>query len=238
MVVVHNFRLNMDVEFTAESFSAYLKDLSSDGSGSRFRQQLDINPPSQKILDECLLIGLRSLSSQNQYISQVVAALELLSQFGAKWDNSTLLNKQRTPYHIICQCPNDPYELLDKMIRSSGGKLVDKKDSSGFTAVIHAVHNKNIKSLRCLIDHGADLNLPCNLRDTGMTTALIQAIRAHALSPSIVTRDIFNLLLESRVDVNGHNLLPSPIEYAIDYNSVECFQRLVQKDTQFNLKRM
>ena len=228
----------MDVEFTVESFSAYLKDLSSEGIGSSFRLQLDTNTPSQKILDECPLIGLRSLSSQNQHISQVVAALELLLQFGAKWDNSTLLDKKRTPYHIICRCPNDPYGLLDKTIRSSGEKLVDEKDCSGCTAVMHAVHNKNIESLRCLIDHGADLNLLCKLRNTGITTALNQAIRAHALGPSTVTREIFNLLLESGVDINGPNPERSPIEYAIDYNSIECFQRLVQKDVQFNLKRM
>ena len=230
--------MDVDVEFTVESFSAYLKDLSSEGSGSSFRLQLDINPPSQKTLDECLLIGLRSLSSQNQHISQVRAALELLLQFGAKWDNSTLLDMRRTPYHIICQCPNDHYELLDKMIKSSREKLVNEKDCFGCTAVMYAVQNKNIESLRCLIVHGADINLRCNYRDTSMTTALIDAIRAHALDPSLVTRDIFNLLLENGVDINGPNPVRTPIEYAIDYNSIECFQRLVQKDAQFNLKRM
>ena len=228
----------MHVEFTVESFSTYINDLDSEGSGSTLRLQLDTNPPSQEILDECLLIGLRSLSSQNQHISQVVAALQLLLQLGAKWDCSTLLGLRRTPYHIICQCPSDPYELLDKMLRSSGGKLVNESDSSGCTAVMHAVHNKNIKSLRCLIDHGADLNLRCNLRDTGMTTALIQAIRQHALSPFPITRDILNLLLDNGVDVNGHSLVRSPIEYAIYYNSFECFQKLVQKDAQFDLKGM
>ena len=228
----------MHVEFTVESFSTYINDLDSEGSGSTLRLQLDTNPPSQEILDECLLIGLRSLSSQNQHISQVVAALQLLLQLGAKWDCSTLLGLRRTPYHIICQCPSDPYELLDKILRSSGGKLVNESDSSGCTAVMHAVHNKNIKSLRCLIDHGADLNLLCNLRDTGMTTALIQAIRQHALSPFPITRDILNLLLDNGVDVNGHSLVRSPIEYAIYYNSFECFHKLVQKDAQFDLKGM
>ena len=238
MVVVDIFRLNMDVEFTVESFSAFLDDLDSEGSNSTIRLQLVINLPSQKILDDCLLIGLHSLSSQHQHISQVVAALELLLQFGAKWDGSTLLGLRRTPYHIICQCPNDHYELLDKMMRSSGGKLVNENDSSGCTAVMHAVHNKHIKSLRCLIDHGADLSIRCNLRDTGMTTALIQAIRAHASSPSPITRDILNVLLDNGVDVNGHSLVRSPIEYAIYYNSIECFQKLVQKDAQFDLKGM
>ena len=74
-------------------------------------------------------------------------------------------------------------------MRSSGVKLVNEQDSSGFTAVLHVVHNKNIKSLRCLIDQGADLNLRCILRDTGITTALILAICAHSLGPFTVTRD-------------------------------------------------
>ena len=238
MVVVDIFRLNMDVEFTVESFSAYLDDLDSEGSDSTLRLQLDTNTPSQKILEECLLIGLRSLSSQNQHISQVVGALEILLQFGAKWDNSTLLGLRRTPYHIICQCPNDHYELLDKLITSSGGKLVNEQDSSGCTAVMHAVHNKNIKCLRCLIAHGADLNIRCKSVSTVLTTALIDAIRAHALGPSPITRDILNVLLESEVDVNRHNLVSSPIEYAIAYNSIECFEKLVKKDAQFNLKGM
>ena len=228
----------MDVEFTVESFSAYLNDLDSEGSGSTFRLQLDTNLPSQKTLDECLLIGLRSLSSQHQHISHVVAALQLFLQFGAKWDGSTLLGMRRTPYHIICQCQSDHYELLDKMIKSSGGKLVNEKDSSSCTAVMYAVHNKNVESLRCLIAHGADLNQRGYSRNIGTTTALIDAIRAHALDPSSITRDILDLLLDNGVDVNGHSLVRSPIEYAIDYNSHECFEKLVQKDAHFNLKRM
>ena len=234
----------MDAELTAQSFSAYLKDLGSNGQKSKksafnaLRLQLYNYPSSQKTLDECLLIGLSSVSSQNQHISHVITALQFLLQMGAKWDNKTLLDMQRTPYHIICQCASDPYKLLDKMIRSSGGKLVNETDCSGYTAVMYAVNNKNIKSLRCLIDHGADLNVRCNPLFTGITTALIDAIRVHALGPSTVTRDIFNLLLKSGADVIGHNLVTSPIEYAIHFGSIECFEKLVQKDAQFDLNRM
>ena len=228
----------MDAEFTVESFSAYLKDLGSKQSGNTLRLQLDSNPPSPKTLDECLLIGLRSLSSQNQHILHVVAALELLLLFGAKWDRSTLLYKQRTPYHIICRCPNDHYELLDKMIKSSGGKLMNERDFYACTAVMYAVRIKNIESLRCLIVHGAELNIRGYSENTVTTTALIDAIRAHASDPSPITRHILDLLLDNGVDVNGHSLERSPIEYAIDYNSIECFEKLVQKDAHFNLKRM
>ena len=243
----------MDAELTIEGFSAYLKDLGSEGNGSTFnlgkacafsglRLQLDNNPPSQKTLDECLLIGLSSLSTHSQHIAFVVAELQLLLHFGAKWDSSTLFDLQRTPYHIICQCPSDPYDLLDEMIKCSGGKLINQQDSSGCTAVMYAVHNKNVECLRCLITHGADLNLrcACNPRDTGLTTALIEAIRAHVLDPSSITRDILNLLLDSGADVYEpcDMLVRSPIKIGIDFNRIELFEKLVQTDAQFALNEM
>ena len=239
----------MDAEFTVESFSAYLKDLNSEvddrtfnlsktGDFGAIRLQLNTNPPAQKTLDECLLIGLISLPSQNQHFAFVVAALQILLQIGAKWDNSTLLDKQRTSYHIICQCPSDPYELLDEMIKCSGGKLMNKKDSSGCTAVMYAVHNKNIGCLRCLITHGADLNLGSDSECNNMMTPLIDTIRAHSSSPSLITRDILNLLLEGGVDVNKPCdiglLLVSPIEHAMESNSTYCVRKLVMYDAQLD----
>ena len=101
----------MEAHFTAEIFRAYLKQpqpgseddksgftLSKAGALDELRLQLDTNPPSQKSLGECLLIGLSSLSSSwNQHSS--LAALELHLQFGAKWDGSTSLD-------IICPSDN------------------------------------------------------------------------------------------------------------------------------------
>ena len=247
---VYIFRLTMDTKFTVESFSGYLKDLNSESSGSIFnlskacafgalRLQLDITPPSQKILDECLRIGLSYLHSQSPHIPHVVAALRLVLYFGAKWDGSTLFENQRTPYHIICQCSSDPYELLDKMIKSSGRRLVNEKDSSGCTAVMYAVHNKNVECLRCLITHGADLNLGSDLGCSNMRTPLIDAIRAHSSSPSPITRDILNLLLENRVDVDKPcHIGRSPIEYAIDQNSIDCVKKLVLNAAELDLMPM
>ena len=236
----------MDAEFTAKTFNTYLKDLGNDDSGSTFcmskacafgaiRLQLDINPPSQETLDECLLIGLRNLATQSQHISHVVAALQLLLQFGAKWNGSTLFDILITPYHIICHCSSDPYELLDMMIKSSGGKLMNKTDSSGCTAVMYAVHYKNVECLRCLIDQGADLNLGSDYGNNNMTTPLIDAIRAYSSSRSPISRDILNLLLENGVDVNKSCYLRrSPIEYAIDCNSIYCAKKIILNGAQLN----
>ena len=125
------------------------------------------------------------------------------------------------------------------MMKSSGGKLINQQDSSGCTAVMYAVHNKNIECLRCLITHGADLNLGSDLGYSYITTPLIDTIRAHSPSPSLITRDILNLLLEGEADVNtpSHDGR-SPINYAIDSNCTYCVRKLVMYDAQLNLKSM
>ena len=235
----------MDAEFTVESFRAYLQDLGSEDGGRTFcltkasgfgaiRLHLNINPPSQETLDECLLVGLRNLGTQTQHISHVVAALQLLLQLGAKWDGSTLADMQ-TPYHIICQCPSDPYELLDMIIQSSKENLVNEKDYFGCTAVMYAVHNKNFECLRCLVAHGADLNIGNSFRYNNMTTPLIDAIRAHSSSPSPITRDILNLLLESAVDVNKPcHFGITPIKHAMNSNHMYCAKKIILYDAQIN----
>ena len=250
IVVIYIFRLNMETEFTVESFSTYLKDLGSEESDSTvrlskagdfntLRLQLDTTPHSQKTLDGCLLIGLRYLSSQSQHIAFVVAALKVLLHLGAKWDSSTLFDNHRTPCHIICQCLSDPYALLDEMIKSSGGELVNEKDSSGCTAMMYAVQNKNVECLRCLIDHGADLNLGSDIECNNMTTPLIDAIRGHSSSPSPITRDILNLLLEGEADVDKEShVRRSPITYAMDSNCTYCVRKLVLHGAELNPKSM
>ena len=193
--------------------------------------QLESNPASQETLDECLLIGLRSIPTQSQHHVHGLAAVELLLKLGAKWDGSTLFQMDRTPYHIIMQCSSDHHRLLNSMINCFGGKSLNVQDSSGCTAVMYAVHNRNIECLRCLIAHGADLNL-----GSDMTTPLIDAIRTHASSPAPITRDILNLLLESGVDVNQPcQIGRSPIEYAMDNNSLYCVKKLVQNGAQLDL---
>ena len=237
----------MDAEFTVDSFYAYLKDLDMEDSGSTLslskpcalKQQLEVIPPSHKTLDTCLMIGVSCLplSIYEQHIPHLAAVLKLLVQFGAKWDGSNcrMFDHQTTPYHVICQTTGDYYELLDMMITSSGMELVNETDYEGCTAVMRAVQFKHIECLRCLITHGADLNLGSNPKCTPLMSPLFGAIFAESVEPSPITRDILNLLLEGGVNVNKSNdtLGRSPIEYAIDERNIDCAEKLVQKNAHF-----
>ena len=238
----------MNVEFTVESFIAYLKDLYNEDrtfglskpcAFSTLRLQLELTSPSpsHKTLDQCLLIGLRCLPTHyyKHHITRVADVLTLLLLYGAKWDGSTLLDKERTPYHIICQTSSDPYELLDLMIISSRGKLMNEPDSEGCTAVIRAVQFKNVECLRCLVAHGADLHLGNNPKFINIMPPLFRAIRAHSVDPCATTRDIVNLLLESKVDINKprDTFGRLPIQYAIDQKNIDCFEKLAQNGAKF-----
>ena len=111
----------------------------------------------QSDLDRCLLRVLRVVQRKEKELSHVALALTILLQFGAKWNSDTLLDEQKTPYHIICQSPGDHQELLDMLIKSSQRRMIDAEDSRMFTALMYAVHNANINCLKCLIAKGADV---------------------------------------------------------------------------------
>ena len=273
------------------------------------RMQLMSNPASQETLDVCLQIGLNYIQTPSQQLCHGIAAVGVLVQFGAQWDECTLFNMDKTPYHIICQCPGDHYDVLNLMInsfgktslnvqdilgctavmyaiqnmnfeclrclivhgvkwdcstlfhmektpyhiisqcpgdhhdvlnlmiKSFGKKSLNVKDFPGCTAVMYAVHTRNFECLRCLIAHGADVNLGNDFKCNKMTTPLIDAICADSASrySTCVTRDTFNLLLESGVDVNQTccNGL-SPMKHAIHHNNMYCVRKLVQPGAQLN----
>ena len=238
----------MSSESTVEDINTYLNEIhhgESESTRSLFRDcivdalrlQLKRNPASQETLNVCLLTGLRYVQKPSQTHFHGLAAVEVLVEFGAKWDGCTLFLMDKTPYHIIAQCPGDHHGVLNLMINFFGNKSLDAKDSFGCTAVMYAVHTRHFECLRCLIAHGANLNLGNDLRYNNITTPLIDAICASSASrySTCVTRDIVNLLLESGVDVdqpccNGF----SPTKHAIKHNNSYCVRKLIQNGAEFD----
>ena len=108
-------------------------------------------------LDKCLFLGIHIVQRKERQLSLMAQTLTILLQFGAKWNSDTLLDEQKTPYHIICESPGDHHELLDMMIKSCHRRMIDAEDIRMFTALVCAVYNDNINCLKCLIANGADV---------------------------------------------------------------------------------
>ena len=117
------------------------------------------NPVHQITRDRWLECGMRIVQRMEKKLSHVAPALIILLQAGAKWNGNTLLDKQKTPYHIICESEGDYHELLDLMMKSSQGVASDAHDISMHTALMHAVRNTNINCIKKLIENGARLNI-------------------------------------------------------------------------------
>ena len=155
----------MGSKSTVQDISSYLnaihtavsentRSVSRDSIVDGLRLHLTSKPASQETLDVCLLIGLNYIQTQSQQLFHGIAAVKVLVQFGAKWDNRSLFLMDKTPYHIISQCPGDHHDVLNQMITSCGRKSLYVEDSSGCTALEYAVCNKNFECLRCLVAHG------------------------------------------------------------------------------------
>ena len=198
-------------------------------------------PVQHDDLVEHLLYDLGYMQVYCQQMLRTVNALKLLLQFGAKWNGRALFQENRTPYHIISHCHGDHHELLSAMITSSEVNLLNVKDSMEFTAVMHAVHAGNINCLKCLIAYNADLNIGYDRWHSFYSTPLIDSIQLQHPNfpqPTVVMRDIFDLLLASGVDIDKQCQLGlSPIKHAVDNNSVYCAERLLQGGAQFDLTK-
>ena len=191
------------------------------------------NSPLQHnmILDKQLVYGMSCLRVNAPQLPGTVVALELLLQFGAKWDS----RMYGSPYHKLSQCFGDHHQLLNSMIKLCGVKLLNVLDREGFTAVKHAVNSGNVECLKCLIAYNANLNI------RWITTPLIDSILLQCATfpcaPGAMKR-IFDLLLASGADINQPcNIGLSPIKYAVDYRSVYCAEKLTQRGAQFDLAK-
>ena len=175
--------------------------------------------------------------------------IQLLLQLGAKWSYDVVMEDQITPYHIICRSTDDNSELLDLMIESTGRRFLNTKDSIECTPLMYAVRLGNIKCVRSLIAHGADVNLGNQkLKDESFTAAsansymemrlvnpLIESIMLlHPDSSSNLSSvnmiDIFDLLLESGADIDTPGCdNRTPLMYAAAVGSTYCFNKLIEK---------
>ena len=124
-------------------------------------------------------------------------------------------------------------------MKADDGKLLDAKDSKRITPLLFAIARSNLKCVKSLIRHGADINyvrdhpecrfsICCNPE---MQTPLITAIglfRYHYRASSI-WKDMFDFLLESGVDIRKPDCDQcTPLLHAANLNAFECIEKLVQ----------
>ena len=199
--------------------------------------QLENNQVPQSSLDQCLTHGFQMVRRETSDIIHVLSALKLLLQFGAKWDRSALFENQMTPYHIICQCPDDQHEMLELMIKADDGELLDAKDSERITPLLFAVARGNFKCVKSLVRYGVDINYvrdtsTCNTIDfPAMLTPLITAIELSEDSShnSSICRDMFDFLLKNGADVSTPDCEQrTPLMYAANIRAWGCVNKLVQ----------
>ena len=146
-----------------------------------------------------------------------------------------------TPHHLICQSNGDNHELLDLIITCFNRTLINRKSHDGSIALLYAVQNANLKCAKSLKfnvnleDNSSEFYCSfCSTQttpDVGLSSNICPVVetikRLHPASKysSIVMTDMFDLLLDSGVNVNKTNA----IEYAIQQNNVQCVKKLIEK---------
>ena len=131
------------------------------------QEHLENNKTEQSMLDRCLMLGLQIVLRKEKKMGRVAPALQLLWQYGAKWNPGSLLEYQMTPLHLICLCTGDHHELLDLSIQSSEPTLLHAKDCYQCTALMYAVRIANTNCVRSLIAHGAEVNINTTIAQYG-----------------------------------------------------------------------
>ena len=183
------------------------------------QEHLKNSKTEQSILDRCLMLGLEIVQREEQEMERVAPALQLLGQFGAKWNPDSLLAFAMTPYHLICLSAGDHHELLDLLLQSSEQTLLHAKDCQNYTALMYAVKNANINCLRSLITHGAEVNTK-NSKEQPLCLA-IEGSQDHSKHSPIIMTEIFDLLLDSGADVDKAMLS------VLCCGRIECMKKLI-----------
>ena len=220
---------------------SFLKTCVLDAGHKALEEHLVNNQVHQNDLDRSLLQGLQTVQRKESELSHVAPALTILLQSDAIWNTNVLLDDQKTPLHIICESPGDHHELLDLMIKSSRRTLIDTQDIDEYTALLYAVRNANVNCVKCLIAHGADVNIGYNTdaymynfsADLKVFNPIMEAIKIMSLhsghSSTVIVTDIFDLLLDAAIR-NKKVYFSSRKTYilcAVAFRNVHCVLKLI-----------
>ena len=198
--------------------AALLEECILNADHDALQEHLENIQTEQSLLDRCLMFGLQIVQRKEQEMERVAPALQLLCQFGAKWNPDTLLEHQMTPYHLICLSTGDHHELLDLLIQSSERTLLHSKDDDECTALLYAVKNANINCVRILISHGAVETID-NSEDHPIIYAMWELlVTEHS---SVIMMKIFDLFLDTGPDID------KAFAFAMQVKQVECMKKLI-----------
>ena len=203
------------------------------GKHDEFKAFLESNPVDANWVINSLRYILKLVTNKDRTISEITPTLRILLQYGVKRSLSQQFYSNWTPYHVICVASGDHHELLGLVNEELGASLINAKNCYCITPLIYAVKKANLKCVRKLIVDGADVN--CRALISGSINPLIDSIHNlhfNEFDSSYKTMmDVFDLLLDSGVDVNKpcHLLLRTPVMYAAAWGMTKCVQKLIQK---------
>ena len=215
------------------------------GDPDAFRAYLEKIPyVEERWFNEGLRYLLELVSHKERTISDVIPTLTILLQYYVKWISAPQIDGEDTPYHVVCRNSDDHHEILELVIKELGLALINTRDDIGYTALMYAVLDKNIKCVQKLLENGADVNLmtdQCRYKSScikypshSRVSPLIASINLQgpkSLCSSNIMMYIFNLLLDSGADVNKccPTYMRTPLMHAAIVNNVYCAKRLIEK---------
>ena len=204
------------------------------GDHNAMKVHLRKHQVKQCTLDRCLIFGFQLVQHQHRELQHAAAAIKILIQFGAQWNDEELLDDEVIPLHLICQSAGDNNELLELILESSSQSLIDTKDRQQCTPLIYAIRHRNIRCVSCLINNGAAVNVQDDCSDlddpfgclthtvSPLAEALGGQLSQHGYSANVMLR-LIDVLLDGGADVD------ESITCAISSGNVECIKKLIHR---------
>lgn len=116
---------------------------------------------------------------------------------GKQQNNGTTVSRRNSSQsnmeHEVGNFNTSEYKLTQMLLEL--GSNPSAKDQSGCTALMHAVLSDNLPALKCLIEHGVDLN---DTNNAGLSALDLVCSKA----PTDVRMEMFKLLISSRADMD------------------------------------